>query len=202
MAAQRREMVQEVRATHGYSEHRACRLFSLSRSVCRYQPKQHDDEPTQTVLTGVVEQHPRWGFRKMVQRLRHLGHGWNHKRVYRVYCQLRLNLHIKPKKRLLAHDPQPLTRPLAPDRSWSVDFMIDSLGSGRTFSTLNVINDFNLEALWIEVDISLPGGISENYVFQSISAVSIGLTIFFGFLHASHVYYSSNIRIIVFKKFI
>jgi len=34
--------------------------------------------------------------------------------------------------------------------------MSDSLSNGRTFRTLNVIDDYNQEALWIEVDISLP----------------------------------------------
>ena len=34
--------------------------------------------------------------------------------------------------------------------------MSDSLLSGRAFRTFNVIDDFNREALWIEVDTSLP----------------------------------------------
>ena len=34
--------------------------------------------------------------------------------------------------------------------------MSDALSNGRTFRTLNVIDDFNREALWIEVDTSLP----------------------------------------------
>jgi putative transposase len=34
--------------------------------------------------------------------------------------------------------------------------MSDSLSNGRTFRTLNVIDDYNQEALWIEVDTSLP----------------------------------------------
>ena len=30
-----------------------------------------------------------------------LGFGWNHKRVYRIYRELELNLRIKPRKRLI-----------------------------------------------------------------------------------------------------
>jgi len=37
-----------------------------------------------------------------------------------------------------------------------LDFMSDSLSCGRAFRTLNVIDDFNREALCIEIDISLP----------------------------------------------
>ncbi len=73
--------MQEVCTVHGLSERRACRLFQLSRSVCRYRPKPRYDEPIQALLTDPAQQHPRWGSRKMLHRLRNLGHGWNHKRV-------------------------------------------------------------------------------------------------------------------------
>jgi putative transposase len=36
--------------------------------------------------------------------------------------------------------------------------MSDSLQSGRTFRTFNVIDDYNREALAIEIDTSLPSG--------------------------------------------
>jgi len=42
------------------------------------------------------------------------------------------------------------------NQTWSLDFMSDSLSNGRPFRTLNVIDDFSREALWIEVDTSLP----------------------------------------------
>ena len=38
------------------------------------------------------------------------------------------------------------------------DFTGDALSNGRRFLTLNVINDFDREALGIEVDFSLPTG--------------------------------------------
>ena len=40
-------------------------------------------------LQRVVAANPRWGFWKCYDRLRLDGHGWNHKRVYRVYHALR-----------------------------------------------------------------------------------------------------------------
>jgi putative transposase len=39
---------------------------------------------------------------------------------------------------------------------WSMDFMADQLGDGRSFRMLNVLDDFNREGLAIEVDFSLP----------------------------------------------
>ena len=92
----------------------------------------------------------------MYHWLRGQGYPWNHKRVYRVYCELGLNLRIKPKKRLPSRSKQVLELPAKPNVCWSMDFMSDALSSGRRFRTFNVIDDFNREALWIEIDTSLP----------------------------------------------
>ena len=92
----------------------------------------------------------------MFDWLRLNGYHWNHKKVYRVYCELCLNLRIKPKKRLPSRDPQPLSQPLKPNLCWSMDFTSDSLECGRKFRTLNIIDDFNREALDIKIDTSLP----------------------------------------------
>ncbi len=76
--------------------------------------------------------------------------------LHRIYTQLNLNLRRKGKKRLPSRYPQPLAAPAAPNRSWSMDFMSDVLSDGRRFRTLNVIDDFNREALAIAVDFGLP----------------------------------------------
>ncbi len=77
------------------------------------------------------------------------GFKWNHKRVYRIYKLLELNLRIKP-RRIKRNKPQALSVPL------SIDFMSDSLNTGRKIRTFNVIDDYNRECLCIEVDHSLP----------------------------------------------
>ena len=141
---------------HQLSQRHACRLFKISRSVFRYQKKSKDDSEIRTKLLDLAERKPRWGFGKMFGYLRNQGHRWNHKRVRRVYREAGLNLRIKPKKRLPKRNPEPLTIPKQANESWSVDFMSDALTSGKSFRTLNVIDDFNREALWIEIDTSLP----------------------------------------------
>ena len=52
---------------------------------------------------------------------------WNHKRVYRIYRELELNLRIKPRKRLVREKPQPLSVPEGINQVWSMDFMHDQL---------------------------------------------------------------------------
>ncbi|MBR7784720.1 IS3 family transposase, partial [Undibacterium sp. LFS511W] len=93
---------------------------------------------------------------KYFQLLRRRGHCWNHKKVYRVYCQLKMNLRRIGKKRLPSRYPRPLGVPDEINKSWSIDFMSDALWCGRRFRTLNVVDDFNREVLAIEIDLNLP----------------------------------------------
>lgn len=141
---------------HGLSERQACKLLNLSRSVLHYQAKKTDDHEIEQKLLELASRKPRWGCAKMTAYLRNEKHSWNHKRIHRVYCDLKLNLRIKPKKRLPKRTAQPLSVPEKANQSWSLDFMSDSLTSGRAFRTLNIIDDFNREALWIEIDTSIP----------------------------------------------
>ena len=131
-------------------------MLKISRTTYRYEAIKPDDSEIIEQLQIVAEHKPRWGFRKMAQYLRNQGYRWNHKRVRRVYCEMGLNLRVKPKKRLPSRNPKPRVQPESPNVSWSLDFMSDSLVNGRAFRTLNVIDDFNREGLWIEVDTSIP----------------------------------------------
>jgi putative transposase len=138
------------------SERRACRIVGLSRTVRRYQKRPRNDDDVIEVLRQLAERHPLWGFGKMYDWIRNEGYEWNRKRVYRVYCALNLNLRITKRKRLPTRHPVPLEDATVMNHSWSMDFMSDALQDGRTIRTLNIIDDFNREALAIEVDTSLP----------------------------------------------
>jgi putative transposase len=107
-------------------------------------------------LLAVVEQHGRWGFWKCFDRLRLDGHAWNHKRVHRIYCALRLNLPRRTKRRVPTRLRQPLVAPLALNGIWALDFMQDALYGGRPFRTFNVLDEANREALAIEIGTSIP----------------------------------------------
>jgi putative transposase len=109
-----------------------------------------------TALQAVVEQRTRWGFWKCFDRLRLDGHRWNHKRVHRVYCALRLNLPRRTKRRVPTRLRQPLVAPTALNGIWALDFMQDALYGGRRFRTLNILDEANREALAIEIGTSIP----------------------------------------------
>ncbi len=149
-------MVSYLITEHEASELRACHVVGMSRSGYRYQSRKSDDSKINEQLVSLAERKPCWGFKKMYDYLSNQGYGWNHKRVHRVYRDLGLNIQVKPKKRLPSREPKPLFQPEAANISWSLDFMRDSLSNGRAFRTLNIMDDFNREALWIEADTSLP----------------------------------------------
>ena len=145
-------------ARRGVSIALACRTFSISECCYRYERKLCDgNAEIADWLVRLTTNRRTWGFGLCFLYLRNVkGYGWNHKRVYRIYCELELNLRIKPKKRLKRDKPDALAVPVTPNHTWSMDFMADQLADGRSFRALNVLDDFNREGLGIEVDFSLP----------------------------------------------
>lgn len=119
----------------------------------------HNDENAKIaeLLLDLTDRHKRWGFGLCFLYLRNIfGLEWNHKRVYRIYRELELNLLIKTRKRIIRNKPDKLRVPEVINDTWSMDFMTDKLSNGRKFRTFNVIDDFNREGLGIEVDVALP----------------------------------------------
>ena len=156
--SRRREMAQKAVEQRGVSVRLACRMFNVSESCYRYQAKlRAEDDVIADWLVRLTTAHRNWGFGLCFLYLRNVkGFKWNHKRVYRVYRQLELNLRIKPRKRLVRQAPEPLEEPSEPNQCWSMDFMHDQLADGRSIRTFNVIDDHSREVLGIEVDFSLP----------------------------------------------
>lgn len=143
---------------HGVSVTRACQAARLSRAAFYkpgIDPMDRDGELV-TALQAVVAEDPRWGFWKCHDRLRSLGYGWNHKRVWRVYCQLRLNLPRRTKRRVPKRERQTLIVEPRLNAVWALDFMRDTLYSGKVFRTLNVIDEADRGALGIDIGVSIP----------------------------------------------
>jgi putative transposase len=139
-----------------YSVRRACDLVNLNRGTFVYRAKRPSDDEAIDVITRLAQSRLRWGFGLIYDWLRLHGHNWNHKRVRRIYRELKLHHRIKPKKRVPNRNPKPLEVPTTANCTWSMDFMSDSLEMGKKFRTLNVIDDHNREVLAVEIDYSLP----------------------------------------------
>lgn len=147
----------------GLSQRQACALVSLSRGSYAPPPSesrggiQAADADLVSRLQALVKRHSGWGFWKYYYRLRKQGVLVNHKRLWRIYQALSLQLgKRRKKKRLPERVKRPLEVPVQPHVCWSLDFMSDTLTDGRRFRTLNVVEDWNREVLGIEVDFSLP----------------------------------------------
>src|SRR5690606_37645255 len=105
---EKRELVGYAREEFKLSLRQACMLFCISTSVYYYRAKRRDDSEVIEQLSVLADLHRTWGFRMMYHRLRKLNYMWNHKRVYRIYTAMRLNLRNKRKKRLPARVKAPL----------------------------------------------------------------------------------------------
>jgi len=136
----------------------ACVCMGVSESCYRYQTKLSSENALiADWLLRLTQTYKRWGFGLCYLYLRNVkGFGWNHKCVYRIYRELELNLRIKPRRRIKRDKPDELSVPTAINQVWSMDFMSDSLENGSKLRTFNVMDDYNREALTIEVDRSLP----------------------------------------------
>ena len=151
--AERRELTGYAIKTYPMSERQACALLTLSRTGYRHQTQKADNQAIQEQLLALASKKLHWGFLKMFAYLRNQGHKWNDMRVRRLRAQFAVEL----RKRLPERDPQPLeASAVVANYSWSLDFMHDSLANGRNIRTLNIIDDFNREGLWIEVATSIP----------------------------------------------
>ena len=139
------------------SQRKACRWTGLSRnSLAEPVAVKPKDEVLQGRIKQVANRYKHWGLLKIHKKLRKQGETANHKRVRRLYRAAGLSLPRKLKKRLPESVRQPLPKAVACNGCWSLDFTSDALTDGRKFRTLNVLDDYNREALGIELDYSLP----------------------------------------------
>ena len=153
----KRAAVTHLMTTQQVGVTRACGLMGLSRSVYRYESSRPDDTELTERLTLLAGQKRRYGYRRLHVLLRREGWRINRKRTYRVYHAAGLMVRRRKRKRIAGIERQVKVPALAPNQSWSMDFVSDGFVDGRRLRCLNIVDDFTKECLAIEVDTSLPG---------------------------------------------
>jgi putative transposase len=68
-----------------------------------------------------------------------------------------LEVRRRKRKRIAAVERKPTVLLQSPNTFWSMAFLADVLADGRRIRYLNIVDDFSLECLAIEVDSSLTG---------------------------------------------
>lgn len=141
----------------GYGVTRACGLIGISRSLYRYQSCRAGSQEIAARLKELAAVKRRWGYRRLHVLLRREGFTVNRKRTYRLYRDAGLAVKRRKRKRYALSERRPLPKPIAPNVSWSMDFVSDGLADGRKLRCLNIVDDCTRECLVIEVDTSLTG---------------------------------------------
>ena len=132
-------------------------MLQVVRSTIQYRSRRSDDSALRAELVALAAQRRQFGYRRLTVLLRRGGLLVNHKKVYRLYTAEGLAVRRRKRKKLAAGTRILLASPTQPNQRWSMDFMGDSLATGRTFRILNIVDDYSREAVAIEIDSSLPG---------------------------------------------
>jgi len=140
------------------SQRRACSLVEVSRTVMHYhaRPNELNDRLRQRLKT-LAEKHRRYGHIRLHVLIRREGLIVNHKRTERLYRAEGLSLRIRRRRKFAAVVRNPLPPATKQNERWAMDFIQDSLWSGRKYRTLSVVDTFSRECLTVEADTSLPG---------------------------------------------
>ena len=113
------------------------------------------DQPVLEVISKVIG-NSRKGRKKIIPLVRKINPNWSGYRIRRVYEQYNLALMKRMKKRVRNNPPNPATVPLAANEEWAIDFMHDSLVSGRSMRSLNIVDVYNRECKGIFIHHSIP----------------------------------------------
>jgi len=149
--------VSHTRESLGLSERKACRLINISASVYRYRPKPSNDIVLRQRLRELAEQRKRFGSPRLHILLKREGLVINHKRTERIYREEGLGLRRKRRRKGAAGIRVVLPTPIQSNERWSMDFVSDSIVTGRRFRALAIIDNYSRECPAIEVDTSLGG---------------------------------------------
>ncbi|EFI49944.1 Integrase catalytic region [Afipia sp. 1NLS2] len=138
-----------------YSQRRACDLVGLYPKTYRYASTRPSDGALRIKLRELASQRRRFGYRRLGLLLARQGIRINHKKLYRIYREERLSVRKRGGRKRALGTRAPMTIPQDQNLRWSLDFVMDTLASGRRFRILTLVDDFTRECLALVVDTSL-----------------------------------------------
>jgi putative transposase len=138
-----------------YSQRRACGLVGLHPKTYRYASKRTGDEGLRAKLRELASQRRRFGYRRLGLMLERQGIKLSPKKLYRLYKEERLTVRKRGGRKRALGTRAPMAIPQNPNLRWSLDFVMDTLASGRRFRILTVVDDFTRECLTLVPDTSL-----------------------------------------------
>ena len=155
--AAQRKAVEHARQLFGISERRACTIFGVDRTSMRYAHRRGDDGDLRSRLREIAAERRRFGYRRLGIMLAREGLVMNHKKLLRLYREENLRVRRRRGRKRAMGTRAPMTLPQGPNQRWSLDFVSDTLISGRRIRILAVVDDFTRECLALVVDTSLSG---------------------------------------------
>lgn len=108
-------------------------------------------------LRELAEQRKRFGSPRLHILLKREGLVVNHKRTERIYREEGLALRRKRRRKGATGVRVVIPSAQRPNEHWSMDFVSDSIVTGRRFRALTVVDNYSRECPVIEVDTSLGG---------------------------------------------
>ncbi len=141
----------------GRSIRKGCFLVGLPRASYDYEPVAGRDDGLREKIRELAHQRRRFGCPRIHLLLRREGLLINHKRTERIYREEGLSLRKRKRRKTAAQARVTLPTPERPNERWSMDFVTDSIVTGRRFRALVVVDDYSRECPAIEVDTSLGG---------------------------------------------
>ena len=111
--------------------------------------RKNEDELIGQQLKALSIKYLNWGFALMFGWLRLAGYTWNHKRVYRVYTSLKLNLRAPVKRKVIKRvNPNTLAASQV-GQGWSLDFLSDEVVAEKKTRILNVLDEYSRKCLLV-----------------------------------------------------
>ena len=146
-----------IRESLGLSERKSSLLVNISVSAYRYRPKTDNDDVLRQRLRELAGQRKRFGSPRLHIMLKRENLVVNHKRTERIYREEGLALRRKRRRKGAAGIRAVIPAAVRPNEHWSMDFVSDSIVTGRRFRALTIVDNYTRECPAIEVDTSLGG---------------------------------------------